>query len=91
MYRSDDWFEGFYTDNHKKYECSDCSKEFIVGEELLKACKPGFPVCPYCGTPNVECVAWTEDDQLEELSSDMGCLAICVETETEIDRASDSD
>lgn len=81
MYRSDDWFEGFYIDNHRKYECNECNKEFIVGEELLKDCPPGFPICPYCGKSNVECTSWTEDDQLEELSSDMGCLAISVNTE----------
>lgn len=81
MYRSDDWVEGFYIDNHKKYECCNCEKEFIVGEELLNDCTPGFPVCPYCGQSSVECTSWTEDDQLEELSSDMGCLAIYVEDE----------
>lgn len=80
MYRSDDWVEGFYIDNHKKYECNECGKQFLVGEELLKDCPPGFPVCPYCGQSNVECTSWTEDDQLEELSSDMGCLAISVES-----------
>jgi DNA-directed RNA polymerase subunit RPC12/RpoP len=85
MYRSDDWFEGYYIDNHKKYECMSCEKQFIVGEELLKDCPPRFPVCPYCGQSNVECVSWTEDDQLEELSSDLGCLAIHVQAGMEED------
>lgn len=79
MYREDGWVDGHYIDNHKKYECRDCGKQFIIGEELAKDCRPGFPVCPYCGCSYVECVVWTEDDQLAELDSDMGCLAICVD------------
>ena len=81
MYRSDEWAKGFYIDNHKKYECSDCLKEFIIGEELIKGCKPGFPVCPYCGSQDIELISWTEDNELEELDSDMGCLAIRVNKE----------
>lgn len=82
MYREESWMEGHYIDNHKKYECQECGRQFIVGEELEKDCLPGFPVCPYCLQDNVECVVWTEDDQLAELQADMGCLAICVELET---------
>lgn len=81
MYRSDDWVDGFYIDNHKKYECCDCLKEFIVGEELLKDCRPGFPVCPYCGSPVKQLISWTEDAELEALNSDMGCLAIHLQIE----------
>lgn len=76
MYRDDSWSEGFYVDNHKKFECRNCNKEFIVGEKLLEDCPPGFPVCPYCGQADTECTVWTKDDQLECLGSDMGCLAI---------------
>ena len=82
MYRSDDWFEGYYIDNHEKYECMSCEKEFIVGEELLNGNKPK---CPYCGSSHTELQSWTEDDQLEELSSDLGCLAIHVQTGMEED------
>ena len=64
MYRNSWWAEGHYIDNHKKYECHDCGKQFIIGEKLLENCPPGFPVCPYCGQSNVECVVWTEDSQL---------------------------
>lgn len=83
MYREESWVDGIHIDNHRKYECRDCGKQFIVGERLLEACPPGFPVCPYCGQSNVECIVWTEDDQLPELDSGMGCLAICVD-ETDI-------
>lgn len=43
MYREDGWVDGFYIDNHKKYECISCEKEFIVGEEAMKDCRPGYP------------------------------------------------
>ena len=78
MYREDGWEKGFYIDNHKKYECRDCGKQFIVGEKLIEDCLPGFPICPYCGKNNVECTAWTEDDQLQELASNIGCIAIYI-------------
>lgn len=76
MYREKSWLDGYYIDNHKRFECSDCDKAFIVGEKLLEDCPPGYPVCPYCGKSNIDCMAWTEDDELEELASEMGCLAI---------------
>ena len=79
MYREDGWIEGHYIDNHKKYECMDCGRQFILGEKSLEDCPPCFPVCPYCGQSNIECIAWTEDDMLQELSSNLGCIAICVE------------
>lgn len=81
MYREESWSEGFYVDNHKKYKCKDCGREFICGEKLLDNCPPGFPVCPYCGQDSVECVAWTDDDKLQQIASDMGCLAIYVDEE----------
>lgn len=56
MYRDGSWVKGHYIDNHKKYECLNCGKQFIIGEVLEKDCPPGFPVCPYCGQSNVECV-----------------------------------
>lgn len=79
MFRDESWEKGFYIDGHKKYECDNCHKEFIVGDKSLEDCPPGYPVCPYCGTASVECTVCTDDDQLEELASDMGCLAIYVE------------
>lgn len=78
MYREKGWVEGYYIDNHKKYECRDCEKQFIAGEKLIEDCPPGFPVCPYCGQSNIECVSWTEDDMLREIDSALGCLAIRV-------------
>lgn len=78
MFRAESWEENRYIDNHKKYMCHNCGREFIVGEKLLEECPQYYPVCPYCGQNNVECTVWTEDDQLEELASDMGCLAIYV-------------
>lgn len=75
MYRSDEWADGFYIDNHRKYECMCCEKQFIVGEELLNGKEPK---CPYCGSTQTELQSWTDDNELEELDSDMGCLAIRV-------------
>lgn len=83
MYREDGWKEGFYIDNHEKYECIDCGRQFIVGEKLRENCPPRFPVCPYCGQSNVERMVWTEDNELQELDSCMGCLAIYVEEEVQ--------
>ena len=76
MYRRDYWQEGYYIDNHMKFRCIFCTRYFILGEELLKGCRKGYPVCPYCGSAHVELVAWTLDEHLDELSSYMGCLAI---------------
>jgi hypothetical protein len=73
MYREDSWQEGFYIDNHVKFECSDCRKQFIVGEKLLEG---RLPHCPYCGEVCGELVGWTKDEDLERLSGDIGCLAI---------------
>lgn len=84
MYHDESWINGFYIDNHKKYRCMDCEKEFIVGEKLLEDCLSNFPVCPYCGNIHVECTAWTEDKDLPELASDMGCLAIYIDQDTQI-------
>lgn len=83
MYREDGWMAGHYIDNHKKYECIDCGKQFIVGEKSIEDCLQGFPLCPYCGQSNVECISWTDDEMLQELSSDLGCLAIYLDTDIE--------
>lgn len=81
MFRSKTWQKGHYIDNHRKYECRDCEKQFIVGEKLIEDCPPGFPCCPYCGQSNVECIVWTDDEELELLADEMGCLAIYYEEE----------
>lgn len=78
MYREEEWEKGYYIVNHQKYNCLDCGRDFIVGKELLEECQPGFPICPYCGKSHVELTVWTEDDQLQELSSELGCLTICM-------------
>ena len=79
MYRDSTWEEGFFIDNHDKYVCRDCGKQFIIGRNMSEGCPAGFPVCPYCGQPNIECTVWTEDNELEALESDMGCLVLHVE------------
>lgn len=81
MFRNDTWQKGFYIDNHCKYECLDCSKTFIVGKELLKRANKETPICHYCGSEITELVSGTEDDMLEELASDLGCLGIYVDDE----------
>ena len=79
MYRANTWSKGFYIDNHDKFYCLDCEKEFIVGRELLKRSNRETPICPYCGNAITELISWTEDDMLEELQSDLGCLGIYVD------------
>lgn len=69
--------DGYYQDNLVKYECSDCGKEFIVGEESVKDCPPGFPVCPYCGQSNVSWSSKTENEVRGELQ--LGCIGIYIE------------
>lgn len=81
MYREDGWVKGHYIDNLVKYKCRDCEREFIVGEKLLEDAPLGYTVCPYCGQSNVERISWTEDDQLADIGSEMGCLAICIDEE----------
>lgn len=81
MYRDPSWAEGHYIDRHKKFHCYICRKDFIVGEKLLEDCPFVFPICPYCGRIQAECVVETADDQLEELADQLGCLAIYVNEE----------
>lgn len=78
MYREDSWVEGFYQDNMVKYECHDCGRTFIVGEEMKKECPPGFPLCPYCGQSNVEDIVCTTDENLEEMD-DLGCIGLYID------------
>lgn len=86
MWRKPYWKKGYYIDNHEKYNCLDCGKDFIVGKELLKSCRHGYPVCPYCGSDIVEDIAGTDDEQLEELADIMGCLWIYIDTGQNRDR-----
>lgn len=79
MYRNDMWAEGHYIDNHKKYECFCCEKTFIVGRKLLEMSKRKNPICPYCGSSETEWITGTLDNQLEELASELGCLAIYID------------
>ncbi|KGK88020.1 hypothetical protein [Clostridium sp. HMP27] len=61
----------YYEDNYVRYNCYECDKSFIIGEELSKGCSIR---CPYCGSDEVDWEAMTDDDRIEEL--DMGCLGI---------------
>lgn len=85
MFRRDTWEQGVYIDNHKKYECGDCHKQFIVGDESFKDCGNKSPICPYCGSWLTECTVWTLDEDLEELEDEMGCLAIRYENKAEME------
>ncbi len=78
MWRDASWREGYHIDNHKKFCCLLCGKEFIIGAALLGEHPPGFPICPYCGGRQTECTEETGDDQLEELAALIGCLGIYV-------------
>ena len=85
MYREKEWLEGNYIDNHRKYDCYICGGAFIVGEENLKRYSvAGKLICPYCGSTAVECTTWTEDEDLEELVSNLGCLAIYLNENREV-------
>lgn len=79
MFRQDTWSDGFYIDNHDKYQCLDCNCQFIVGNELLKRAKQKTPICPYYGRKITELISCTEDDMLDELASDLGCLGIYID------------
>ena len=79
MFRKDTWENEFYIDNHDNYQCLECNKQFIVGRELLKLANREQPICPYCGSHITECGSCTEDDMLEELANDLGCLGIYID------------
>lgn len=50
----------YYQDALEKRYCYGCLKQFIVGEEIAAyVCKI---LCPYCGSPKNEAVAWVDDD-----------------------------
>lgn len=82
MFRNDTWAKEFYIDNHDKTHCFDCDGQFIVGRELLKRANKETPICPYCGSTITELVSGTEDDMLEELASNLGCLGIYIDDKT---------
>lgn len=68
---------GLYAENHIKYECLDCQKEFIVGKETSE--EHGEKLhCPYCGSNNTEWESCTTDELLEEWESEgfIGCTWI---------------
>lgn len=71
--------DGYYQDNLVNYECLDCGKQFIVGEESLEECDAESPNCPYCGGQYVMKKSWTDDEMLEEMS--LGCIGIYLEKE----------
>jgi DNA-directed RNA polymerase subunit RPC12/RpoP len=81
MYRQEGWTKGHYMDNMIKYECHDCGRTFIVGEEMLKDCPPGYPVCPYCGQSNVEWTVWSDEETAERDCDVLGCLGLYIDTE----------
>lgn len=78
MYREEYWEKGYYIVNHQKYNCLNCGKDFIIGEELLDERVPNSPICPYCGQAHAECVAETDEELLQKLAAELGCLGIYV-------------
>lgn len=83
MYREEYWKKGYYIVNHQKYNCLNCGKDFIIGKELLDERVPNSPICPYCGQVHVECVAETDDEFLQRLAGELGCLGIYLDEETQ--------
>lgn len=81
MFSKSYWKKGYYLDNHVKYNCFECSKDFIIGKRLLEGCSSGYPICPYCGSRYIEAIVETDEDQLEEIADCMGCLGIYVDEE----------
>jgi len=76
MFRKDYWLKGYYIDNHEKYECLSCKNEFIIGSNILRTSNRKTPICPYCGSIHTDSIVYTDDDELEELSNELGCLGI---------------
>lgn len=64
-----------FEDNMTKYMCSDCGKQFILGDTATEGLPPGFPVCPYCGQSNVEWRVKVDAGDIENV----GCMAIWTE------------
>lgn len=81
MWRQPYWAEGHYIDNHEKYNCLECGKDFIVGKKFLENCLPGYPICPYCGSKYVKNTVRTDEIQLEEFADFIGCLGIYIDGE----------
>lgn len=82
MYREDHWSKGHFMDNMVKYECHDCGRTFIVGEEMKKDCPPGYPVCPYCGQSNVEWTTWCTDENSKDMHENgIGCSGLYIDLE----------
>jgi len=60
-----------YEDIYVKHECQSCKRCFIVGEKLSEDM---LLLCPYCQSPNIEVVAASTQESLENM--DMGCLGL---------------
>lgn len=71
----------FFEDNLVKYECYQCKRQFILGEQTtLESTELGRKVsCPYCRTEDISWASRTIDENLEEL--DMGCVGIYIDRE----------
>lgn len=83
MYRKDYWPVGYYADHIDKYECLECGNEFIVGRKMLEMSGRKKPICPYCGCELTDDQAGTDDERLEELADELGCLGLYFDNEEE--------
>lgn len=83
MYRKDYWPAGHYADHIDKYECLECGNEFIVGRKMLEMSGRKKPICPYCGCDLTEDQTGTDDERLEELADELGCLGLYFDNEEE--------
>lgn len=83
MYRKDYWPVGHYADHIDKYECLECGNEFIVGRKMLEMSGREKPICPYCGCSLTDDQAGTDDERLEELADELGCLGLYFDNEEE--------
>ena len=61
----------YYQDNLENITCSDCDRNFIVGEDLSRDIDIS---CPYCKSDNVQINAYSDEEKLEDMQ--MGCLGI---------------
>lgn len=68
------WNENLVEDNYCKYECEDCGKAFIVGEELAKGCTI---TCPYCKSEEVECLSCMDEQCVEDIGG-LSCTGIYI-------------
>lgn len=81
MYRKNYWPVGHYADHIDKYECLECGNEFIVGRKMLEMSGRKKPICPYCGCELTDDQAGTDDERLEELADELGCLGLYFDNE----------